>query len=1203
MGNQIVCPSGSDWYRRDLTLRNYQILCSLFDGTFSLSFKAENVYNHKLKVIKVFWIDSPQTGKIVDMFNKTFDKMLKIPAYQIFGNLFSEPYVTKNGAYLIRPYLEQPLIERITDSPPLHYWEKKWIAFQLLQAVKNLGEQGFWHGDIKPENVIVGSSLRVSLVDHAPFKPSMIGTNQPHYFIHFFSYMRSCCFLAPERITNTNKYINFFAADIFSVACVIAYMYLNGQYLFNYSTIQLLRDDSEIPLLSYIDDQNIRNLVRSLLLVDHRARLRNFHNFESFFPPWFSEFYRRFRFALNDGSPNAIIYNFNREFLNSILTSSNSKSKKRRKSTSCLELNPRSYRSFDVDMNSHLSTFSVENMKTSSIMKDVSENNSNLILETTPDLSSVSEISQSSNSNSDLQPISSLELKHHFNSQIIQNSILELKQNDNSTAIKVNKKNSTPILKSKKTFEFNSLPIRHLKKPSAITFLKQDDPLIICIPLITGTFFTSKISTSDICHLIRLFVHLSIRLKDPILKLTRCIPHLIGLFGHNNTTINVIAINGLINIISSINFYSFKIRLFESNRSNDSENFDIINLMPDYPSNYLIPHLFSSIKGSWSQQFFARLPFLIVHISRLWPSFLNDVHTKRQFIKNFVGDPLVMRPFIRSAAQISVFFYNFQQNIKNYKNKVSRRTTVYPLFVCFSKYMKSLMNLSLYNSELTHFYSMYIVNFQQTDLFKFVKYDLYDLVLKMSQLILNTNKSSSNINIINLSKGSILNKMNKNYSDENNTSILLFFYELLLFLKNNIPLPVLSIIANTAVKFQFASDCRLRTISKQILKVLPDSLSFIKFGNIQPRNRLRKNTYHSSKNIGLLLNNEKNTNQEKSVKNNFKITNNQSKPLFLYSQKLFEGEVKSIFLHPPSSQTTFFHSKSILSLFDIDENQIIKFDEIKATNFHENIDFLTQISDHEILLTSGSKVYITSNVQLKATIKLSNELTFLTSFYNNRLLSTSKNSPSTIAIRNLNRMISIESRIKLNDSIPTCIQTFENQPFFAFGTNNNNFVYTVDSRIGMPVYGINTNECNFNKILTFSYSKSYQFAVVGDDVIEFFDPRYILNSNKNSPYFRVSGKIEFAENYRSGVMVLGSNGTFYLDPNDSKSVISLFDNEDVSQLKSLDDSEFNFKLPSNYQKSLHNHLFTVSSLNYNKSSGLCCTGDKCGFVNMWLPYI
>ena len=126
---------------------------------------------------------------------------------------------------------------------------------------------------------------------------------------------------------------------------------------------------------------------------------------------------------------------------------------------------------------------------------------------------------------------------------------------------------------------------------------------------------------------------------------------------------------------------------------------------------------------------------------------------------------------------------------------MNRKTTMYPLFQCFNKYMKMLMNLSIYNSEICHFYSMYIVNFQPTDLNRFIKNYLYEIVMKMANLLNENNKSNSRINFISISKGSsLIEKVSKNYNDDNSYSIILFFYELLAFFKNNLPITVLSII-------------------------------------------------------------------------------------------------------------------------------------------------------------------------------------------------------------------------------------------------------------------------------------------------------------------------------------------------------------------------------------------------------------------------
>ena len=58
-----------------------------------------------------------------------------------------------HAAYLVRQYFHANLLERLSSPPFLSLIEKKWLAFQLLQAVQQCHAVGVCHGDIKAENV------------------------------------------------------------------------------------------------------------------------------------------------------------------------------------------------------------------------------------------------------------------------------------------------------------------------------------------------------------------------------------------------------------------------------------------------------------------------------------------------------------------------------------------------------------------------------------------------------------------------------------------------------------------------------------------------------------------------------------------------------------------------------------------------------------------------------------------------------------------------------------------------------------------------------------------------------------------------------------------------------------------------------------------------------------------------------------------
>jgi hypothetical protein len=208
------------------------------------------------------------------------------------GNILVRPYLARSGAYLLRDYLEMSLCERIETNPPLALIEKQWIAFQLLRAIHSLHSRGFSHGDIKPENVLYTSRGFVRLTDHAPFKPKFITRHQPHYFIHFFSYGRGSAFIAPERVVASLTdlpEIDDFAADLFSVGCVLAYLFNGGHSLFDFSTLTRYaahRCDVDLEGI----EPSARGLILGLISLEPKRRVRVFEEMETAFPAWFGAF-------------------------------------------------------------------------------------------------------------------------------------------------------------------------------------------------------------------------------------------------------------------------------------------------------------------------------------------------------------------------------------------------------------------------------------------------------------------------------------------------------------------------------------------------------------------------------------------------------------------------------------------------------------------------------------------------------------------------------------------------------------------------------------------------------------------------------------------------------------------------------------------------------------------------------------------------
>ncbi|KAJ1932823.1 hypothetical protein GGF37_006931, partial [Kickxella alabastrina] len=163
------------------------------------------------------------------------------------------------AVYVLRQYLHASLYDRISTRPFLAPSEKRWLARQLLEALRQAHERGVCHGDIKAENVVVASWNLAYLADFAPFKPTYLPADDPAEFNFYFdAAARQCCCIAPERFYDPGSAVAQRlqrqqvdsssdsggdalalqpAMDIFAAGCVIAELLLDGNPLFSLSRL------------------------------------------------------------------------------------------------------------------------------------------------------------------------------------------------------------------------------------------------------------------------------------------------------------------------------------------------------------------------------------------------------------------------------------------------------------------------------------------------------------------------------------------------------------------------------------------------------------------------------------------------------------------------------------------------------------------------------------------------------------------------------------------------------------------------------------------------------------------------------------------------------------------------------------------------------------------------------------------------------
>lgn len=221
------------------------------------------------------------------------EALLDIPnvySYQTFVE-------TERAGYLIRQWVASSLYDRIrcvnldTDGwtgvelastrPFLSSIERKWIAFQLLTALRDARAHKVAHGDVKCENILVTSWNWVYLSDFAPHKPTYLPLDDPSDFSFYFDTSgRRTCYIAPERFYDASSPPKdgkaerdedgkedgkrearvTEAMDVFSAGCVMAELFREGTPLFTLSQLFKYREGELAVdgLLTTIDDVGVQ---------------------------------------------------------------------------------------------------------------------------------------------------------------------------------------------------------------------------------------------------------------------------------------------------------------------------------------------------------------------------------------------------------------------------------------------------------------------------------------------------------------------------------------------------------------------------------------------------------------------------------------------------------------------------------------------------------------------------------------------------------------------------------------------------------------------------------------------------------------------------------------------------------------------------------------------------------------------------------
>ncbi|KAG7116422.1 putative serine/threonine-protein kinase VPS15 like [Verticillium longisporum] len=190
---------------------------------------------HHDGVVLVKVLAKPYTPLSLDKYKKELIAQRKALAEVPNALPFQRIIETETNGYLVRQFLYNSLYDRMSTRPFLEDIEKKWLAFQLLCALRDCHARDIYHGDIKSEN-----TLR---------------------------------FVAPDDVGTKEAKLTW-AMDVFSAGCVIAEVFLEAP-IFTLSQIYKFRRGEYDPVISQISripDRDVRDMISSMVQLDPERR-------------------------------------------------------------------------------------------------------------------------------------------------------------------------------------------------------------------------------------------------------------------------------------------------------------------------------------------------------------------------------------------------------------------------------------------------------------------------------------------------------------------------------------------------------------------------------------------------------------------------------------------------------------------------------------------------------------------------------------------------------------------------------------------------------------------------------------------------------------------------------------------------------------------------------------------------------------------
>ena len=240
-------PDGRPRFQGCSSIRMYNILGKLGEGTFGEVHKARHVQDGRLVALKKILMHNEKDGfPITALREIKLLKMLAHPNVLTLEEMAVEHRKEKKKAYMymVTPYMDHDL-SGLLENPSVHITEPqiKCYMLQLLEGVRYLHDRQILHRDMKAANLLINNRGLLQIADFGlarPYEeaPPLPGRGGGEATRDYTTLVVTRWYRPPELLLQLRKYTT--AIDLWGVGCVFGEMFKHRPILAGKSDLHQL---------------------------------------------------------------------------------------------------------------------------------------------------------------------------------------------------------------------------------------------------------------------------------------------------------------------------------------------------------------------------------------------------------------------------------------------------------------------------------------------------------------------------------------------------------------------------------------------------------------------------------------------------------------------------------------------------------------------------------------------------------------------------------------------------------------------------------------------------------------------------------------------------------------------------------------------------------------------------------------------------